>query len=42
MRSTTLPATYGRSLHSIVHENVVAAGVPKSQFAPNPRSPPVV
>jgi hypothetical protein len=42
IRSTTLVDTYGRSLHSIVHENVVAAGVPKSQFAPNPRSPPVV
>lgn len=42
MRSGTLAETYGASLHSIVPEKVVAAGVPKSQFTQNPRSPPVV
>ncbi len=41
MRSTTLADTYGATLHSIVPENVVAAGVPKSQFTQYPRSPPV-
>lgn len=41
MRSGRLAETYGASLHSMVPEKVVAAGVPKSQFTPNPRSPPV-
>lgn len=41
IRSTTLVDTYGASLHSTVPEKVVASGVPKSQFTPNPRSPPV-
>ncbi len=43
IRSTTLLATYGASLHSSVPEYVVGVvGVQKSQLTPNPKSPPVV